>query len=277
MLPTFLVIGAQKAGTTSLWRYLRANPDVFMAADKELRFFADDGNWHRGLDWYESQFDCGSAAAARGEASPRYAKVHRHPEVHHRVVAALPDIRLVYLVRHPVERMRSHYVEAVRGGFEWRPPDVAFRANPDFLMTSRYALQLDAWLEHVPRERVLVLRTEDLHARQAEALALVAQFLGVDDRWDEVALERRHNARPDKEVYRRGLNVVRASGLGRRLAAVAPRSMRTAVHRVGTTTLGTAEVRISPWLEAELVEELRPDLLRLKELAGPDFDAWGLA
>src|SRR5437660_1291673 len=86
-LPTFLVIGAMKAGTDALWKYLRGHPQVHMAPTKELDFFAEELNWRRGLGWYEGQFEGAGAAVAIGEASTSYSKHPTHPGVPERIAA----------------------------------------------------------------------------------------------------------------------------------------------------------------------------------------------
>src|SRR5579862_3735318 len=104
MLPNFLVIGSMKSGTSSLYEYLRLHPQVFMAEPQELDFFSDR-RWHRGLRWYEKRFAGGAGAVALGENSPDYTLYPRHSEAPRRAHEAVPDARLVYLIRHPVRRM----------------------------------------------------------------------------------------------------------------------------------------------------------------------------
>lgn len=94
-LPNFLVIGAMKAGTTSMHRYLDAHPDVFMATQKELNFFIEELNWSKGLGWYEERFAEAGDATARGEASPGYAGYPVRRGVPERIAATLPDARFV--------------------------------------------------------------------------------------------------------------------------------------------------------------------------------------
>ena len=72
ILPTFLIVGAAKSGTSSLWHYLREHPDVYVPAGKEINFFSDEANFSRGLDWYTSHFKSGAGKKAIGEASPSY-------------------------------------------------------------------------------------------------------------------------------------------------------------------------------------------------------------
>ena len=122
-LPSFLVIGAMKAGTTSLYHYLHAHPQVFMPSIKELDFFVAGGNWGRGLHWYQKQFaGAGPGAVAVGEASTMYTKYPSVDGVPERIAAHLPEVRLVYVVRDPIDRIRSHYRHRVAVGTGDRVP-----------------------------------------------------------------------------------------------------------------------------------------------------------
>src|SRR5439155_23780937 len=177
----FLVIGAMKAGTTSLYEYLRVHPQVFMACPKELDFFAEVKNWGRGCAWYEDRFASAGAALALGEASPSYANDPNHPGVPQRIAELVPDVRLVYLVRHPVDRIESHFRHRARYEHELRPADEAvFQDLSRYLSPSLYGHQIRCYLEWFPREQLLVVRSEDLLHCRRRTLRRVFQFLGVD-------------------------------------------------------------------------------------------------
>ena len=114
-----------KCGTTSLYRYLALHPQIAMSQRKELDFFKTDADFAKGLEWYSAQFPDDSGV--RGEASPNYSKFHIFPGVPDRMRSVLPDIKLIYLVRNPVERAVSHYMHSVHGGlFESRPISAVF-------------------------------------------------------------------------------------------------------------------------------------------------------
>src|SRR5689334_7050410 len=143
MLPNLLIIGAQKCGTTSLHDYLDLHPDVHMAAEKELDFFIADRAWRNGADWYAGRF--------RDDALVRGA-------------------RLVYLARDPLESIESHYLQrrledGERGDIATAIGDVGDPQNL-FVARSRYATQLERWLEHFAPAQVLVLSAEDLRDRR---------------------------------------------------------------------------------------------------------------
>ena len=113
-LPTWITIGAMKSATTSLHRYLAEHPDIAVSEPKELDFFIEPRYGKLGLDWYRRQF--GSAAIAAGESSVNYTKCHKYPGVAARMHRHLPDVRLIYMVRDPFDRIESHWVHAVGEG-----------------------------------------------------------------------------------------------------------------------------------------------------------------
>jgi hypothetical protein len=162
-IPNFLIIGAMKAGTTSLYKYLRSNPQVFMPAKEEPNFFVDEedvGRWNRGLGWYEQLFEGAEEAVAVGEASPKYTNYPHHEGVPARVAKVIPDARLIYLVRHPIERIVSHYRLAVR-----MRPRLASKPLEETLLhrtrvdASRYAMQIEQYLQYFPREQLLIIKS----------------------------------------------------------------------------------------------------------------------
>lgn len=200
LLPTFLIIGAARAGTTSLHAYLMRHPSVRAPTHKELHFF--DLNYERGLDWYRRHFPAvppgNRSGTLTGEASPYYLF---HPNVPARVRATLPDVRLIALLRNPVDRAYSQHQLAQRHGRDDLSFEEAIAAEPtrlegelgriasepgydsvshrhhSYLARGLYAEQLDRWYEHVPREQLLVLRSEDLFADPAAVFSEVLRFL----------------------------------------------------------------------------------------------------
>src|SRR3954465_8128427 len=121
MLPNLLVIGATKAGTTTLWHYLDVHPEIFMAPDKELHFFDLDENWAKGVDWYAERFAGAQGQAVIGEATPGYTRYPHRPEAAKRAFATVPDAKRFYRAPAPIERIRSHYVQEVGQGRERKP------------------------------------------------------------------------------------------------------------------------------------------------------------
>ncbi len=199
-LPNFLVLGAQKAGTTALYEYLRRHPQITGPSWKEVSFF--DRHWARGESWYRGNFP--NLARTRGklvgEASPSYVF---HPLAPQRVQEVVPESRLIVLVRNPVDRALSQYNHEVALGREPLPFEEALDAEEERLrgeqerMTAdpryfsrewwshtykargRYAEQLERWLAVFPREQLLLLPSDDLGSDPARAHAQVLEFLGA--------------------------------------------------------------------------------------------------
>src|SRR5215210_7255111 len=108
-LPDFLVIGAMKAGTTTLYNHLRGHPDIFMTSYKEPEFFVAEKTWGRGTAWYQRLFADAPDAARLGEASTSYSKCTEFTGVPERIHSLIPDVQLLYVLRHPIARIESMY------------------------------------------------------------------------------------------------------------------------------------------------------------------------
>src|SRR5690242_17467878 len=260
MLPNLLIIGAQKCGTTSLHAYLDLHPDVHMAAEKELDFFIADRAWRNGADWYAGRFR--DDALVRGEASPNYTGWPVWDGVPERAARLVPDARLVYLVRDPLERIESHYLQrrledGERGDIATAIGDVDDPQNL-FVARSRYATQLERWLEHFAPEQVLVLSAEDLRDRRHEAVTAVLAHVGLIDGVDHEALQTEHHRSQDKGELPRLLGVL-PSRLTRRMRG-------QPVERQ----------RLPGALRERLSELLAPEAERLRALTGMRFEEWSL-
>ncbi|MGY1681897.1 sulfotransferase domain-containing protein [Geodermatophilus sp. SYSU D01176] len=289
-MPTFIVIGAMKAGTTSLYHYLRSHDEIYMPKVKELDYFAAEANWSRGLDWYRQQFAGANGALARGEASTLYTKYPQYQGVPERIAAVVPDARLVYVVRDPVVRMRSHYQHRVALGAETAPPEVALLENPIYLAYSQYAMQLERYFDHFPREQVLVVTSEGLRHDRAAVVRRVYEFLGVDPTQLPPALDsefyrtaQRRSYPPAVWAARRFLkhHVPQAKRAKEWVDSLTARrgSGGAETGRASSSASGgrLAESVLPPELREQLADLLADDVARLRTYMGPDFDGWGLA
>jgi Sulfotransferase family len=280
-LPTFLIIGAMKSGTTALHRYLGMHPDVFFAKQKELHFFAIDdpgndgeppGNWHRGLDWYRAQFTGSAGYSAVGEATPKYTRWPRHRGVPERISRTLPGARLVYVVRHPLERMTAHYLHEVSRGAEQRDMNRAFASDDRYLDASRYAMQLDQYLHYFGEEQILVVSSEQLRSDYRGTVEAVAGFVGVDPELVPETPPEPVHVTADKRSPSTALGSLRRiPGRSR-----APEWARRAVLVAASRPIDAWRIPIDPGLEENLREVLRADADRLRPLPLVDVDSWDL-
>jgi Sulfotransferase domain len=275
-LPNFLVIGAMKSGTTSLHQYLDSHPEIFMSTPKELHFFSQ--HFDQGLAWYQAAFAGADQATALGEASASYTIYPGADDVPKRIAETIPDARLIYLVRHPVERLRSHYLHWVGVGRERAAIDRAIFTNPAYIETSRYAARLERYLEHFPLDQILVVKSEDLLRDRRRTLATVFRFLDVDgSHWEPSLMEVEFHRASDKKVPRRTLWALRDIKQVRWVLHRVPKPVRRLGERVGfeTPRLDRAELRSN--LRRQLEDLFAEDVSRLRRYAGGEFDGWGIA
>lgn len=278
MLPNFVVIGAVKAGTTSLYRYLQRHPQIFMARPKELNFFAlAEPQFSASRTWYESHFEGADEASAVGEVSPSYTTYPRNPGVPQRMAELIPSARLIYLIRHPIERIRSHYVNDVLKGRERRGIDEAVMQNPIYVDLSRYAFQLEQYLQHFRREQLLVLTSEELAQDRDRTLHRVFAFLGVNPDWTDPIMSVEFHRTAEKRVPRRLVGTLRQTRFYPTLVRLAPSSLRAAGRAITTRGIDTKSAFISDGVRERLENVLRDDLERLRNYVGDDFAGWGLA
>ncbi len=275
MLPTFLVIGAMKSGTTSLYAYLKAHPDIFMADPKELDFFVDGKNWERGLSWYEDRFAAGGSASARGEASTNYTKHPFFPGVPERIARVVPNVRLVYVVRHPIRRMVSQYLHHVAEYGERKPAAEVLLTNPMIFALSDYATQIERYLEHFEREQLLIVTGEDLHDRRAETMRTIYGFLGADQSRTPPNLEEElHRTRDKAAPTPLAARFPFLARLG--TSDATPRLIARGLRRLTTRRTAPESVRVPAEVEAALRERLRPTVERLRAYMPPGFEGWGI-
>jgi len=276
--PNFLIIGAMKSGTSSLWNFVRQHPEVFMPDQKEIEFFSRGEHWRRGVDWYARHFDDASPRhKAIGEASTGYTKYPLFKGVPARIASTLPDVRFIYLVREPVERMRSHWEHIVRNWGEKRPLDVALLEDSRYLSLSRYATQLDQYLEHFDRDRFLVLTSEDLKEHPASVSERVFRFIGVDPDWEVpnraeemmVTAERRRDLRTG--------TLFKRNPRWRALFIRVPEPPKKMYRRVAALWRPPPRPEVSPEVAAKIRDELRDEVARLRPFMDDDFDGWGIA
>jgi Sulfotransferase domain len=269
-LPTFLVIGAMKCGTTSLHRYLALHPEIGVPADKELHFFSKPEMHARGLDWYARQFPGG--LPCRGEASVTYAKCHLYPGTAERIRDALPGVRLIYLVRDPVERAISHYFHKRRRQLERRPLEQALTepVENNYTLTSRYMMQLDAYLPYFAEDDMLVVELDTLAADPTGCMRRIFRFLGVDAGFTSDAFAVAHNR---TRARSRSAVLEWPTAAARTLHALAgcylPARVRSRLARAMLP-----KPPVGPRVLEALVEHFVQDITRLERFTGQRFAHW---
>lgn len=216
VLPDFLVIGAMKCGSTSVYDYLKQHPGIAPGYKKAAHYF--DMNYGEGEGWYRAHFPLanqlrGAASAGNGQEAPRLLAGESspyylfHPLAAERAAQLAPGAKLIALLRNPVSRAYSHYHHMARTGRETLSFEEAIEAeavrlagveeklktDPSFPMEAhrtysyigrgRYAEQLERWYRYYPRENFLIMRSEDFFKDPGAVCARIHQFLGLPA-WD---------------------------------------------------------------------------------------------
>ncbi|MDP9342176.1 MAG: sulfotransferase [Actinomycetota bacterium] len=277
VLPRFLIVGAMRGGTSALAYCLQEHPQIFMP-EQEVNFFTNARAYAAGPAEYARRFAGHGGEPLVGEKSPAYSA---HPDVPERIARLLPDARLVWILRNPVDRAYSHHRLFVQTGKERRPFEEAVTAEREdapadwtvaYLGRGVYADQIQRYLQFFPRSQMASLLSEDFRARPAEALGSLCRFLDVDDgfTFTRFGVER-NSARVPRSV---GVQWAAYHLLVRmRLPKRVRQPLYRAVRRVNTRR-GVGTPPLDEGLRAQLLEFFEPHNRELAALTGLDLSAW---
>ncbi len=321
----FLIIGAPKAGTTSLFEYMRHHPQIHMPPEKEVYFFNAENAYRRGWDWYLATMLRGAPPnAICGEATPEYmsgtpfrgaardgdkkpivsprCSESLEEVVPRRIKQFLPDVKLLCVLRDPVERAYSQYQMIVLGGDESRSFEEAIdqlmepkameqaRVAPtrtnSYIVYGEYCRILAGFLRVFPREQLMVIFSHELAERPAATLATVFEFIGVASDFEPDNLSTRYRSAavqpriPGLNLYIWQASLARV-GLARALWHALPRRIRTRVDRAYSVAnyeigmwnarRGIESEKISPSARRRLIDHFLPDSEALADVIHRDI------
>jgi hypothetical protein len=277
-LPNLIIIGAQKCATTSLHYYLGLHPQVRMSREKELDFFIQERNWVRGMEWYKSNFK--GKAKIHGEASPNYTNYPFFKGVPERMRSVLPEVKLIYILRDPVERILSLYIHCYADRLEHRTISealVGFEGHNPYVRGSRYAMQLERYLAHFSKSQILITTIEDLYCQTYMTLQRIFKFLDVEQGFRSAKfLNIKHTSDEKRRKNRVGLLLKQMSET--RLASIVPSEVRRNIGRFLYFPFSTKieSPVLNPSLREKLEDYLKEDVKRLRALTGLEFENWCL-
>jgi hypothetical protein len=179
-LPNFIIIGAMKCATSTLHEQLARQPGVFMSEPKEPNFFSDDDVYARGPDYYRGLFATAGAATLRGESSTHYTKLPTYPQTLTRMRRLLPELKLIYVMRHPIERLVSHYIHEWSMRNVTAPIEQAVDTHPHLVDYGCYHMQLAPFIDAYGRGNVLPMFMERFKDHSQAELERVCRFLGFE-------------------------------------------------------------------------------------------------
>jgi hypothetical protein len=298
-LPDFLVIGAPKAGTTALHAALAQHPGLYMSPIKEPKHFLTDGppptrggpgdvQTYREHVWrradYEALFDAAPAGTLRGESTPLY--LHDR-EAMARIRAAIPDARLIAVIRDPVERAHSNWTHLWSAGLEpigdfvqacgeeQRRIDAGWASFWHYTGLSRYGEQLEHLFTLFPREQVLVIRYRQLVDQPATTLDTIFGFLGVKQGVVTEIPRQNVTAHPEATLSHQAVALLlrAAAGIGRFLPGSVSDALTGPLERY--LQRHSRERQPLSWEQRqELIPRFQADLELLERVLGADFSDW---
>ncbi|MDB4538085.1 sulfotransferase domain-containing protein [Akkermansiaceae bacterium] len=182
---SFVVIGAMKCGTTSLYSSLREVHEIDLCHVKELNYFNNESNWEKGGEWYQRHFSMDSPI--RGDVNPNYAMFPTCKVVPERLHQYAPSTKLIYLIRDPIERLRSHILHNLAKGKESRKfdeilADLEVGHDPfGYVAYGQYGMQVKQYLKFFHPESLLIVKSEELLQNNFEVMNRITNFIGLPD------------------------------------------------------------------------------------------------
>lgn len=273
-LVDFIVIGAMRAGTTLLHDILSRHPQIGMARMKETDYFIASKNLPRGDAWYISQFS--DDRPIRGEVSPNYTKLRDFPGVPERIHRACPDVRLIYVLRDPLQRAVSQYDHSWNMG-ELRETPAEMAGGHEYrsiLDASSYARQLAAYHDYFPPAQILIVDFEQFIADPQPQIDAILHHIGAAP-MTVPAMAQQNGNDELRRVPKPLLRLTQSRLRPLLTAAIGPR-LRGRLRRL----LARGPVRNAPAFPDSLRQamhaELTPDVTRLRQMTGQEFRRWSI-
>lgn len=288
-LPTFLIVGVQKAGTTSVYNYLHQHPQVYMSPIKETNFLEKDWGAAQvgkqnssGINTFAEYcqlFENAKDERALGEISPNYL-------FHYRTSAELiqryvPNAKLIAILRNPIERAYSDYLMHVRDAINDKSLSEQIKTNPykSFMIAKGlYYSSLKHYFEQFGREQMAVYLYEDLSSNSAQFMSHLYRFIGVDDQFQLNTSNKAQVAQVPKVKLVNQLlqsqNPLRASVAAVLKTVLSEDARQNLRQRLVKLNSHDKKVPLSPEERQGLIEIYREDILKLQDLIERDLSAW---
>ncbi|WP_259253768.1 sulfotransferase family protein [Salinibacter ruber] len=273
MLPTFLIIGAMKCGTTSLYSYLDEHPEVSMSSVKEPNFFLEREDLS--LEEYKSLFQ--GEAKAYGEASTGYTKYPLMETDVEYMRDLLPGAKLIYLVRDPLDRIVSHFLDNASRGIERESLETVLQEEFDqnhYVCCSRYFMQLERYRQFYSDDQILVLPAKRLREDRRATLTDVFKFIGVDPAYWSPAYEEEKHKTSQKHIPVQPARYVAGSTFVQWVKDLLPSTVVETIR--GAVRKPVSRPEIPAQIRKRLTGYLQDDVRQLRRFADYSFGHWML-
>ena len=295
VFPNFLIIGAAKSGTTSLYSYLNQHPQIYMSSVKEPRFFALEGKEinYQGpakvinqktintLEEYESLFDGVQNETAIGEASTLYLY---HPKAVKKIKQYIPQVKLIAILRDPVKRAFSSYQHLLRDGYETLSFAAALKAEKEriadnypplwhYQQRGFYYQQLSQYFAEFPAEQIKVYLYEDLIQNSHLMLEDMFGFLGVEPKFQPDKTQKMNASGSPKNKILHKL-ITKDNWLKSAVKGIIPQDLRQNIYQKVKKSNLQKNNQIPDNITEQLKETYRADILQLQELLKRDLSNW---
>ena len=282
--PNLFIIGSMKSGTTTLHEHLDSHPQIAMSRIKEPGYFVEELNQRQGEDWYLSLFEQDDCFRYRGESSTHYTKLPVYRGVADRLFRFNPDVRLIYIMRNPIDRLLSHYLHNVRDpvyGRERRALLQAVRKRPDYVAFGDYAMQLEPFIDLFGRNALYTLTFEALINDPQRQLEQLYDWLGLPSHPIGGESLKAHNQKPKEIIGVAGaglLNRIEYSSAWHRISPYVPSWVKKwARGRAYRPIDERPPQQDIPRLVEEIGDLQRRQIDNLSHLLGRDFPEWRMA
>lgn len=279
--PNLFIIGAMKSGTTSLHEYLDTHPQIAMSRIKEPGYFVEELSLHKGEQWYLSLFEQAVRYRYVGESSTHYTKLPAYLGVAQRLYRFNPEVRLIYIMRNPFDRLVSHYWHAVRDihhGGELRPLLKAVQEKPDYLAFGDYATQLRPYVELFGMDAIHTLTFEALIEDPQRELDRIYRWLDLAPHRIGHGSAQARNQKPMDMTGVAGaglLNRIQYSNVWDRISPHVPSWLKYWAKKQAYRSVDESHSLTDIPRLREAVEQIqRRQIDRLCQMLGRDFPEW---
>ena len=282
--PNLIIIGAMKSGSTSLHLLLNNHPDIFMSEEKEINFFIDELNYKKGIDWYKSHFT--ENKKYRGESSIGYTKKDSFKGVPERIYQYVPDAKLIYLVRDPIARAQSHFIDhLLYKQLENKAyPEInkIFQQteNNPFLQASMYYSQIKEYLPFFKKEQILIVESEQLRINLTNTLNTICNFLQIHSFENDVLKINSKNTSENKRIKSNLMKTITGFPLLKQIRKNIPKTIRNSIAKSRLYKKVTQEEvkKQSFELNAKTISILKKyftdEMNLFREFSGKKFTDW---